>query len=162
MRKKLSWKLMTPRERTIDTIENNLEQHLHRVHELQASIVLSNEFGVADMAECLAQTKTELMGIVESFIWLRRYHVPEYTWLDYTSKDGLDTAELFSMDPYSQFEFEMDPNKPKEKSFPLTKKNAACGGLRLHVKLTISEDVERELDYTFTRKTMLDGFSNKH
>lgn len=153
MKKKLGWKLMTPRERTAYTIENNLEQHLHRVHELQSEIVLSKQFSVADMAKCLAQTKTELMGITESFLWLRRYGVPGCTYLDYTSKDGLDTVELFSMNPYSQLETEMDSNKPKEELFPLTKKNAACGGLHLHVKLTISEDVERELDYMFMRKT---------
>ena len=159
MKKKLSRKLMTPREQTVDIIENNLEQHLHRLHELQIDIV-SGRFGV-DVEKCAVQTKTELMGIVESFIWLRRYHISKYTFLNYTSKDGFDAAELCSLDPYSQLEFEMDSNKPKEESFPLTKRNAMCGGLRLHVKLTISEGVECELDYTIARKTVDDILQEK-
>jgi hypothetical protein len=55
----------------------------------------------------------------------------------------------------------MDSDKPKEESFPLTKKNAACCIFKLHIKLTIGEGVERELDYTITRKTVDDILREK-
>ena len=156
MKKKMSRKLI---KQTVDVIENNLEQHLHRVHELQADII-SGQLGV-DVEKCAAQTKTELMGIIESFLWLQKYHVAKYTSLNYTSKDGFDIAELYTVNPCSQLETEMESNKPKEESFPLTKRNAICTGFRLHVKLTMGESVERELDFKITRKTADDILREK-
>ncbi len=162
MKKKLNQKLM---KQTVDTIENNIERCLHRVHVSQAEYIALKQLKlvhVGDTTRYLAQIKTEFMSIIESFLWLRKYNVSKYAdSFNYTSKDGLDTVELCTVDYYSQFGTEMVFDKSKEELFPLTKKNAACCGFKLHIKLTISEDVERELDYTITRKTVDDILREK-
>lgn len=132
-------------KRCIDTIKNNIENHLKRVYELESDLSSQSKFTTEAYVE---KTHSELTCIAESMLWLRRY-IPEFD--NYTSKDGRCTVKLSFDDLHHPFTTDVKDwsYSGKPPILPLTRSNA---DVSIKVEMSgFSGNITRLLEYTVNR-----------